>query len=175
MGVAAMLLPKSVWWGRSPLDMIDIWLMRFISFNGICSMLLPFTAYHYGDCGKKDPRYQFPCTLSHSIRRPGLARRLYQAGYILFVLAMTALSIRRKAPRMARTLALLVAGALHIAVAVPEPHEVLAQPTRSKAREILHFGGAALCVLGLGYGFSHPESTRASFKTWYFGDKRCAT
>lgn len=70
---------------------------------------------------------------------------------------------------MARTLGLLILGALHIAVAIPEPHERVSEPRRSRMREMLHFGGAGCCVLGLGYGFIHNNSTRLGLKAWYFG------
>ena len=36
-------------------------------------------------------------------------------------------------------------------------------------REGLHFGGAGACVLGLGYGFIQPNSTRLALKSFYFG------
>eukprot|EP00658_Telonema_sp_P-2_P045608 TRINITY_DN3359_c0_g1_i7.p1 TRINITY_DN3359_c0_g1~~TRINITY_DN3359_c0_g1_i7.p1 ORF type:complete len:132 (+),score=10.93 TRINITY_DN3359_c0_g1_i7:203-598(+) len=124
--------------------------MRLVTINALLMLTVPFACYHYWHGPREDPRYKFPCTLSHTIRRPAPARWAYQLGYALFLVPMVAMARRRRAVGAWRSTMLLIAGAAHIFVSVPEPEEVIASPGRSKMRELAHFGGAGACVFGLG-------------------------
>merc|ERR1711990_990205 len=112
MGSTTMtkLQPLSWWWGLKPLAASEARILRMISLNGAFQIVVPFLCYHLREGPRDDPRYKFPCTLSHSIRRPGVARTLYQLGYVLFVVLMAMFAWRRRAVGAARTLVLLVIG-----------------------------------------------------------------
>ena len=51
-------------------------------------------------------------------------------------------------------------------VGIPEPQDQDAKWAKRAA--LIHYGSAIMCVVGLGFGFAQPESTRSSMKGFYF-------
>lgn len=125
----------------------------------------PFILYHCFDGPKADPRYIFPASISHTIRRQGPARRAYGIGYFLFAVVFSFVVYKRRAMGALVCFVWILVGFGHVVIAVPEPHE---QGTGAKVRTGLHYVCAAACLLGgFGYGFAQPESTSVPMKSIY--------
>ena len=152
--------------------------LRIISAGSVVGLVGgPFLLYHLRRC---DDKYVFPCSLSHTIRGGDpLVRLVYGCSYACYLAALLGVATRRGSAKMMRTWALCVVGALHVVVSIPnddddddddeEKVEVDARRAASRGtlRTGVHYGSACCCVAGLGYGFSHRNSTTPSLKAFY--------
>ena len=93
-------VPISTWWGTAAFTAGEAAALRRLSWTGSFMVIAPFITYHVQ---KRDSLYRFPCSLSHTIRLPGLARWLYAASYTVFLAQMGLVAYARRAKGMGIT------------------------------------------------------------------------